>query len=113
MNEEVWGSEVVVSGGVVVLVVELVDVVLVGLSSVASPPGQPAALSVRTPATAIRDDTPQILESRPWPEMLLVTVMPTPLEGLVALPSQSFRLHLRCPRMGEVRTRVSTAYLGV
>jgi len=77
VNDEVSGSDVVVSGGVVV-VVELVDVVLVGVSSVTSPPGQPAALSVKTPATASRDDTPQILGSRPGPGIVLVTVMPTP-----------------------------------
>ena len=73
----VWGSEVVVSGGVVV-VVEFVDVAVVEVSSVTSPPGQPAALSVRAPATAIRDGAPQILESRPGPGIVLVTVMPTP-----------------------------------
>lgn len=104
MKVEVSGSAVVVTGEEVVevvLVVEVVDVVLVGLwSSVVSPPGHPAALKVRAPANAIRHDAPMILASRPGRGMVLVTVMPTPMEGLVALPIPGRQATPAVPRYG-------------
>lgn len=83
----------VVTGGDVVDAVEvgLVDVVVVGVSSsFASPPGQPAAVRTRVPATTIRHEALTTFASRPGPGMVLVTVMPiTPKRVSRHFPSSS------------------------